>query len=522
MNPPTMTKSPAVWPEAGRGIIDVRDVSKSFGSTRALVNVSMSVAVGETRALVGRNGAGKSTLVSMLTGLQRPDEGEVWIAGAPASAATAVACVYQRSRLVPALSVAENIMLGHYPRLPSGAIDWRRVNAEAERHLGPWELSGLVSEAVEDLDPVQAKVVEICRALSQNPRVLLLDEPTAGLDRRDAERLFTFIDRLKNQKVTVVYVSHHLDEIYRLCDSATVLRDARHVVTAPLSELPKQALVNAMVGEYASQDAGRAFSAKVNSSVRGRLRLGNDAIANLTIRGLAISDVVDDFDLDVRKGECVGIAGLEGSGKTEIGAALAGLLKPTAGSIRVSGRRYSLGDVRSALAAGIGYVPQNRNIQGMVPLLAVSENATMTAARRLARTFIPGILNVLLKGDRDRVFGRLAQQWQIVASSPDQPIIELSGGNQQKCVMARGIATEPKVLVLQNPTAGIDVAAKASIMKSLQEILSRGASIVVISEDADDFALCSRIVVLNKGRLGSQLNSDWTERDLVSAMQGAI
>ncbi|MDQ0475316.1 sugar ABC transporter ATP-binding protein [Labrys wisconsinensis] len=504
---------PAAQP--GADIVEVRAVSKSFGPTRALVNVSMTIAEGEVRALLGRNGAGKSTLISLLTGLQTPDEGEVRVMGVPATAATGVACVYQHSRLVPALTVAENIMMGHYPRR-FGAIAWRRVAAEAEERLAPWELSSIAARPVESLDPVQTKVVEICRALSRNPRVLLLDEPTAGLDRRDAERLFGFIDRLKERGVTLVFVSHHLDEVYRVCASATVLRDARHIVTAPLGDLPKQALIHAMVGEHAPPGEARGACAGAE-----RADGGPGTSPGLSVRGLSVPGVLEDVAFDVGRGECVGIAGLEGSGKGAIGAVIAGLLAPSSGSVEVSGRRYRLGDVRSAIRAGVGYVPQNRNIQGMVKLLSVSENATMTATRRLARPLIPGLLGILLKRDRDAVYRRLARQWQIVASSPDQPIGELSGGNQQKCVMARGIASDPDVLVLQNPTAGIDIAAKASITQSMAAILRRGASILVISEDADDFALCSRILVVNKGRLAAELSSSWTERDLVSAMQGA-
>jgi simple sugar transport system ATP-binding protein len=504
-------------------VIEVRSVAKTFGPTRALVDVSMSVAAGEARALIGRNGAGKSTLVSLLTGIQRPDAGTVTIAGGPANTGTsAVACVYQHSRLVPALTVAENMKLGDYPRRAARTIDWGRVRSESEEQLAAWGLSHLAPALVEDLDPVQRKVVEICRALSHDPEVLLLDEPTAGLDRDDAERLFAVVDRLKERGVTLVYVSHHLEEVYRLCDSATVLRDARHVVTATLDELPMRALVTAMVGEDAPPElTAHADGVEAVQSPRMRGTAAPDAPTRLRIAGLSVPNRVHDFDLDVRRGECIGIAGLEGSGKGEIGAVLAGLLKPSAGSVSVDDRRVRFGDVRAALDAGIAYVPPDRHARGMVLDLSVTENATMTATRRLARRPIPGFLSILRARDRERVFQQLADQWQIVAASPQQLIRELSGGNQQKCVMARGLATDPVVLVLHNPTAGIDVAAKASIMETLGQILAGGACCVVISEDPDDFALCARILVVVKGRLTASLETDWSEGDLVSAMQGA-
>jgi simple sugar transport system ATP-binding protein len=512
-------------PEAA--VIDVIAVTKTFGRTRALHEVSMTVRAGEARALVGRNGAGKSTLVSLLTGLHRPDSGTLTINGESAADADAVACVYQRSRMVPALTVAENVVLGDYPRGVGGLISWRGVRAQAEAHLRSWGLADLADTPVERLDAVQAKVVEICRALKQQPSVLLLDEPTAGLDKRDAERLFTVIDQLKAQGVTLIYVSHHLEEIYRLCDTATVLRDARHIVTADLSELPMRALVDAMVGDEAPAEV-RAHvpdeaqsGAPTTATAAVRRRVAADAPVRLQVSGVSVAGLLQDFELAVRRGECVGVAGLDGSGKAEVGTVLAGLLAPDAGEVAVDGRRIGLGDVRTALRAGIAYVPEDRHARGMVPQLDISENATMTATRSILRRPLRRGPGVLLTRDRDRAYRELAGHWEIVASGPRQLIAELSGGNQQKCVMARALGTDPSVLVMHNPTAGIDVAAKASIMRTLDGIFAAGACGVVISEDPDDFALCSRILVVVKGRVATCLGTDWTEGDLVSAMQGA-
>jgi len=497
--------------------IDVRGVHKTYGSTRALIDVTMTVAAGEARALLGRNGAGKSTLMAMLTATQRPDQGSVNIAGEPAGSARSVACVYQHSRLVPALSVAENIVFGHFPR-KGHRIDWSRVSAQAERHLAPWGLSHLSSRPVQNLDLVQAKIVEICRALAQDPRVLLLDEPTAGLDRRDGERLFEFVERLKARHVTLVYVSHHMDEIFRLCDSATVLRDAHHVLTSPLAGLSKQDLVEAMVGTANAEAFSRLEKAPAN---RAPSTAAEVAGAYVEVRGLAVAGAVEGFDIDVRQGECVGIAGLDGSGKTEIGEALAGLIRPDEGTISVDKQSHRLGDVRSAINAGIGYVPQSRHARGMVSILSVSENATMTATRRLAKRVVPGLPKILLPSSRRHAFESLRDTWRIKVSSSDQPISELSGGNQQKCVMARALATSPKLLVLHNPTAGVDVAAKASIMETLNDILSTGSSVIIISEDVDDFILASRILVISHGRISQQLTLGWTDKELTIAMQGA-
>ena len=507
---------PAAYPAPETGaqpIIEVRNVSKTYGATRALIDVSMTVRVGETRALVGRNGAGKSTLVSLLTGLVPPTSGELLIAGKPAKEASSVSCVYQHSRLVPGMTVAENIALSHYPRTFGRRIDWKEVNRIAQETLEPWDLAHLAGRLVEDIAPVQKKVVEVCRALSEKPSVLMLDEPTAGLDRDDAEQLFLYIDKLKKEKVTLIYVSHHFDEIYRFCDTVTILRDSRHVLTSSLKALPKNEMIAAMMGEAGQIVAMDRIAATASNSV--------SASIGLSVKDLSIGTVVRDVNLQVRRGECVGIAGLDGSGKAEIGAAIAGLIAPTSGSITVHGKSHRLGDVAAAIEAGIGYVPENRHLQGMVLSLSVAENSTLTALQRLSRRLVPGLPAFLNPARLRGEYETLARQWNIVAAGPDQLISELSGGNQQKCVMARALATKPDILVLQNPSAGVDVAAKASIMKSLEGILAQGASIVVISEDADDFVLASRILVVNHGRIGCELGSQWTDRELVAAMQGA-
>ncbi|MCW2992937.1 MAG: transporter ATP-binding protein, partial [Conexibacter sp.] len=492
--------------------IVIEGATKRYGPTLALDAVSMVVPAGEARALVGRNGAGKSTLVSLLTGVERADGGRVAIDGD-------VACVYQRSRLVPAMTAAENVLLTQYPRRAGGMVDWPTLRAIAGERLAAWGLGAEADTPVERLDPVAQKVVEICRALAQEPSVLLLDEPTAGLDKRDAERLFAVVEALKREHVTLVYVSHHLDEVYRLCDSATVLRDGRHVVTAPLTELPLRGLVAAMVGEDA--ESGVAAHAGAGADPRPSTRRVRGGATTpgagvlLDAQGLHVGSRVHGVDLAVAAGECVGLAGIDGSGKAEVGAVLGGLLAPTAGTVLLAGQAMALGDVRAALRAGVGYVPEDRHARGMVPLLSVAENATMTSARGLVRR------GILRDGDRVDAYERLAEEWEIIASSPQQPIGELSGGNQQKCVMARALATDPRVLILQNPTAGVDVAAKASIMTSLEERLERGSGVLVVSEDPDDFALCARILVIVKGRITARLDSNWTEGDLVSAMQGA-
>ncbi len=490
--------------------IEVVGVSKRFGPTRALRDVSMTVPRGASRALLGRNGAGKSTLVSLLTGIDTADEGEIRIAGTVAAGQDErIGCVYQRSSLIPALTAAENVLLRDYPRGRAGLIDWGALRRRARAELDAWDIGALANTPVSALDPVHRKAVEICRALVVEPEVLILDEPTAGLDKRDAERLFALLGRLRERGVTLIYISHHLDEVYRVCDSVTVMRDARHVVTSDLEAMPMDALVAAMVGPEAPATAAeRARDVSVSDELL------------VTARGVGVPGEVGPVDLEIRRHECLGIAGLEGSGKADLARALAGLL-PRTGTLTVAGRAVAAGSVPGALDAGVGFVPEDRHFDGLVPGLDVSENSTMTAVSRIARRIAAGLPRITLRRGRDDVYRRLAETWQIKASSPRQSIAELSGGNQQKCVMARALATEPQLLVLVNPTAGIDVSAKASIVATLGTVLDEGAAVLVVSEDPDDFVLCDRVLVMFKGRISTELRSGWDEKELVSAMQGA-
>lgn len=499
--------------------IDVHHVTKRFGSTTALNAVSMRVEAGESRALAGRNGAGKSTLIGLLVGMDRPDGGRVEINGLPAAVARdrgIVAFVPQKSLLFPALSAAENVMMGHQVTRGGGLICRRATRARAIEALSGWGLQELADQPVEQLDQVQRKVVEICRATLTDPAVLLLDEPTAGLDRGDAERLFTEIDRLRHRAVTIVYVSHHLHEVYRICDSATVLRDARHVCTESLKKLPLDSLVAAMVGsEAATPTPTPARRAAIVE------RPQSESPALFQARHISEPGLVHDVSLQIQAGECVGLAGIDGSGKMALADALVGRAPRSSGEVLVGGTFVPAGSVARALAAGIGFVPADRHAHGMVPTLDVAENATLSALPTLSRRLGRIGPRLVRRRARDKRFAVLQRDWKIVSASPRQLIGELSGGNQQKCVLARGLATDPDVLVLMNPTAGVDVAAKASITTSIGAVLKRGAAVLVVSEDADDFALCSRILVMGHGRIVTQLGSEWSDEQLNNAMQGA-
>jgi len=411
-------------------IVEVQGVSKRFGMSQALSDVSMRVPAGDSRALVGRNGAGKSTLVGVLTGILAPDTGRVRFAGADAPAMgerqkwrDRVACVYQKSTLVPTLTVAENLLLNAQPTGGLGWIDWGAVRREAERELAGWGMELDVEQECARLSVEQRQIVEIARALIQGTRFIILDEPTAELEGREVRRLFDRIAHLRASGVTFLYISHYLEEIYEICGSVTVLRDGRVVAEAPLDEMPQERVVAAMVGGGMRAARERRAGAEQQATAR--------AVPALELHDLQIPGAVFGVSLKLAPGECVGLAGLAGSGKSVIGDAIAGLIAPGGGTIRVNGAELRGGDVVEARSKGVGYVPRDRHARGIVPLLSIAENMTMTIVERL------GPAGLVLPPRQCEAAQRMVRSLQIVASSTEQPIKELSGGNQQKAVMAR-------------------------------------------------------------------------------------
>ncbi|KJY27618.1 sugar ABC transporter ATP-binding protein, partial [Streptomyces sp. NRRL S-495] len=454
-------------PSPVRGpVVEADGISKRFGATVALSDARISVAPGESHALVGRNGAGKSTLVSILTGLQNPDTGTLRFNGEPAPAPgdtdawrSRVACVYQRSTIIPALTVTENLFLDRQSAAALRPIGWKRLRGRATELLTEYGLTEYgvdvdPSARAEELSVEQRQFVEIARALSFGARFIILDEPTAKLDARGIDRLFEKLRSLQEQGVAFLFISHHLQEVYDLCATVTVYRDARHIVTAPVAELDQQALVEAMTGESA-RGSGPAWS------VTGRTR--TDGAPLLEVSGLSLAGTYQDFSLTARAGEVVGLAGAAASGNVRLAETIAGLHRPQAGTITVAGRPVRTGRVPAALAAGIGFVPEDRHVQGLVPQRSVAENATLTVSDQL------GPFGTVLPS-RTRAFAeRMIGDLDIKTPGPSAPVSALSGGNQQKVVIARALATEPHVLVAVRPTNGVDVKSKESLLGTVRQ-----------------------------------------------------
>lgn len=510
-----MTEPMRGRPATGRPSVGAaQGVWKAFGETQALRDVSLDIAAGDCHGLVGRNGAGKSTIVAILTGLIRPDRGSVRLGGdaAPGLADRAawqrlVACVYQRSMVVPHLTVAENIFLNR-PTEDHGLVNWRAMRARARQVMLDWGFDLDVDRLARDLTVEQRQVVEIARALSVGARFLILDEPTASLEKAAIQRLFERIRRLKESAVGILYISHHLEEIFEVCDRVTVLRDGARVLNASVAEVTQERLVAAMVGGTQQHPTEVSAPTAAESYERPRLEISHLHVA--TTLG-----PVHDVSFTVRSGECVGLVGLQGSGTTTVADTVVGLAEPASGVITLDGRPLHAGRVHATLRRGVAYVPEDRHARGFVPYLDVRENLTLSILDRLSRW------GIVARPDDERVASDLVDQLGIVISGLDQPVGQLSGGNQQKVVVGRALARHPAVLVAVTPTVGVDVAAKESLLNVIGAVRDAGTAVLLVSDDLEDLRVCTRLLVMVKGRLVKEYRQPpWDHHQVIAAVEG--
>lgn len=487
---------------------------KAFGETQALRDVSLEIGAGECHGLVGRNGAGKSTLVAIFTGLLRPDRGIVRLGNetAPALADRAawqrlVACVYQKSMVVSSLTIAENVFLNRATGNDHGIVNWRVVRSRARQVMLDWGFDLDVNRLAQDLTVEQRQVVEIARALAVGARFLILDEPTASLEKAAIERLFERIRRLKENGVGILYISHHLEEIYEVCDRVTVLRDGERVLNTAVSNIKQDRLVAAMVGVEPQQVTERVTPSQMSLSARPRLEISH-------LRVSATLGPVRDVSFSVRPGECVGLVGLQGSGSTTVADAVVGLIKPASGEIKLDGKSVPVGKVNATMRQGITYVPEDRHARGFVPYLGVGENLTLSILDRLSSW------GIIARSGLDRVATGLVEQLGIVTSGLNQQVGQLSGGNQQKVVVGRALARNPKVLVAVTPTVGVDVAAKESLLNVINAAREDGTAVLLVSDDLEDLRICTRLLVMVKGRLVREYQPPWNRHELIAAVEG--
>jgi simple sugar transport system ATP-binding protein len=510
----------------GPALVEVSGVEKRFGTTHALRGVDLSIRAGQCLGLVGRNGAGKSTLVSILSGLAEPDAGAVRFGGRPAPRVGDItrwrewiATVFQHSMIVPDLSVAENVFLGSTPAL----VSWREVRSRTRDIMRDWGFDIAAEAPCRELSVEQRQVVEIARALARGARCVLLDEPTAALERPAGRRLFERVRQLTEGGVAVLYISHHLEEVFEICRDVAVLRDGELVLTAPTASLGKADLVAAMVG------GARAPARHVGAGSGGRPGRGaRDTPDARDGRGdvvLAVDDLSADsaggrlsgVSLRVHGGEIVGVTGLLSAGVATLGRAIAGAGEHQGGEVRLRGRRIPSGRRDVAQRAGIGYIPEDRRAEGFVAHLGVAENVTMTITRRLSGPF-----GLMRPSRRAAAAAPLTEGLSLVSSGPGQQVSELSGGNQQKVTVARTLAHDPALIVAITPTRGVDVASKELLLDSLASVAAGGgASIVLCTDELSDLVICDRVIVLVRGEVFTEFSQPPFDRDeLIVATEG--
>jgi rhamnose transport system ATP-binding protein len=490
-------------------IVELRDAAKSYGAVRALRDGNLSLRPGEVRALIGENGAGKSTLVKVLGGVVRRDAGEMLVDGQPAdfhsphaARDAGIAVIYQEPTLFPDLSVAENVVMGFHPL---GGL--RRIDRGAMRK----GVQGLMDRLGVRLDPdrpvrglsiADQQIVEIAKALSFDARVLIMDEPTAALSGPEVERLFTVVKALREEGAAILFISHRLEEVFAICDTVTVMRDGAVVHDAEIAAMTPDEMVRRMVG----RELSALFPKQETEIGAGVLR-----VHRLTREG-----VFFDISFDVRAGEIVALAGLVGAGRSEVARAIFGIDKPDAGHVEVDGRRIPAGKPIAAMEAGIGFVPEDRRQQGLVMDLSIARNATMTRMGTLARL---GLI-------RSAAENRLAREWatrlQLKFHRLEDPAGFLSGGNQQKVVLAKWLATEPKLLIVDEPTRGIDVGTKAEVHRLMSELAGRGVAVLMISSELPEvLGMADRVLVMHEGRLTDELSrAEADEESVIRAATG--
>ena len=487
------------------------EATKSFGPVRALVDGSVVLYPGEVHALLGENGAGKSTLVKILAGVHRPDSGRFELGGEPVSfagpadsRAAGISIIYQEPTLFPDLTVAENIFVGRQPRKRGRRIDqaqMRRAATEAFARLGV-QLDP--ARPARGLSVADQQIVEIAKAISFNANVIVMDEPTAALTSVEVARLFDVIRTLAGHGAAVLFISHRLEEVFAICQRVTIMRDGRFVRTAPIDELTVDDIIRAMVG----RDLDELFPK--TATVPGEVAL--------EVSHLSHAGVFDDVSFSVRRGEIVALAGLVGAGRTEVARAAFGIDRRDGGAVRVNGKTLPNGSPRAAMAAGVAFVPEDRRQQGLVMDMGIDHNVALPSLRRLRR-------NGLIRRAQER---RLATDWagrlQLRYGRMSSPVSTLSGGNQQKVVLAKWLARKPSVLIIDEPTRGIDVGTKAEVHRLLDQLVADGVAVLMISSELPEvLGMADRVLVLREGKLVAELSrAEASEDSIMRAATGQL
>ncbi len=498
------SRSPAF---AHRPIASIKACTRRYPGVLALDNATFTLATGEVRALLGKNGAGKSTLIRMLTGAEIPDSGTVEVDGeelrhsgsgrAQDAFDKGVRVVYQELSLVPGMTLAENLFLGRWPR-KGGVIQYAEMEAEASEAMGRLGLDRAPNTLVASLSPAERQLLEIARVLLGKPKLVILDEPTSSLAAAEAEKVMAAVTRIASEGIAVIYVSHRMNEIRQIAHSATVMRDGRIIDTVDVKGADTREIVRLMLGSEGSQAA-----ALENRSQEKTV---------LEVRNLALAPKLSSVSFHLKAGEVLGIAGLLGAGRTELLQAIMGVRRQDQGEVLVDGTSVRPGHYKRMLSRGFGYTPESRKEEGIVPLLGVDENTLSTNFSGVSKS---GVLSAKMMADATR---RVIERLHVKTARTDTPIGTLSGGNQQKVVIGRWVYADSRVLLLDEPTRGVDVEAKAQIYAIIRQLAAEGRSVIFVSSEIEELPLvCDRALVLRDGTLCEEFKSPNIDQDALMA-----
>ncbi len=499
-------------------IVEMKGINKVFPGVRALSEVDFRLFHGEVHALMGQNGAGKSTLVKVLTGVYRQDGGQMSLEGRPfrpdspqAAQKAGIHTVYQEVNLCPNLSIGENMFLGKQPK-KMGRIDWKTINLRAAEGLARLNLDLDVTRVLSSCSIAVQQMVAIARVLDSSAKVLILDEPTSSLDESEVEQLFKVIAKLRDEGMAILFITHFLDQTYRISDRITVLKNGGFVGEYKTAELPKLELIAKMLGKELSEFSQTARG----GTATGRAEAGMETSALLSARGLGLGGSIKPFDLEVREGEVVGLAGLLGSGRTEMARLIFGIEAPDSGSLAFKGKKGPFRSPHAALMAGMGFCSEDRKAEGILADFSIRENIILALQAKR------GALRFLSMKRQAEIADGLIESLGIKTPGSSSTAQQLSGGNQQKMLLARWLATDPSLLILDEPTRGIDVGAKLEIMELILDLGKKGMGLIFISSEFEEVLRCSdRVAVLkDKAKIAELQGEAMTERAIMQTIAG--
>lgn len=474
-------------------ILTLKNITKEFPGVKALDDVTINIERGTIHGLVGENGAGKSTLIKVLAGIYQPNKGEIILDGKPCrfnspieARRAGISVVHQEIKLAEPLSVAENMFLGNV-QLKNGLVDWKGMRRRAREIVEDLGMDIDINAQVSSLTVAKKQIVEIMHAINNNSRILIMDEPSAVLTDRELEVMFRIVKQLRDEGITIIYISHRLDEIFGLCSNVSVLRDGCHIDTIPVASVDRQGLINMMVG----REMGQEYPKEV----------GNVGGTILEVKNLS-RDILQDISFEVKSGEVFGISGLVGAGRTELARAILGIDKPESGEVYVRGKKVHYRTFADAIRDGLGLIPEDRKLQGLVQIMSVKRNTTLVNMKRVLRA---GVISSSLE---EKLSKEYADKLHVVTPSMETEVQYLSGGNQQKVVIAKWLFQNSEILFLDEPTRGIDVGAKAEIYRLINRMAKEGKTIIMISSEMPELlGMCDRIMVMHEGHKMGELNA---------------